>query len=45
MRQFIILIISILFFGCNHPESADYSRDKKSSNSKENRSGVVSVEL
>ncbi len=44
MRSFIILIISIFFFGCNHPQSADYSRDKKSSNSKKNISGIVSVE-
>jgi endonuclease YncB( thermonuclease family) len=43
MRQFTILIISIFIFGCNHPESAEYNRDNKTSHTKENKSSIVST--
>ena len=42
MRLFTVLIFSIFILGCNHPASADYSRDNQTSHPIENKSIIVS---
>ncbi len=44
MKKFTIFIISIFTFGCNHPESIEYSRDRNALSSKENKNPIVSIE-